>query len=269
MLGISANSLIRQARSASTSAWMHAPVPSKPDQGGAASFRTTHWSVVLAAQGESEGAHQALEKLCRTYWKPIYSFVRREGRRIEDAQDLTQGFFASLLERRDFNSVRREKGRLRSYLLVALKHFLASDHTRAIAVKRGGGQSLVPIEQLSSHERSYPEPADDLTADRIYERRWALTVLDQVITRLAGEYETAGNEGLFIRFKQLLLDDDDRVSQAAIASELGMNENAIKQAYHRFRRRYREVLREEIAHTVAVPGEVEEELRHLIAVLRA
>lgn len=235
---------------------------------GAAVFVTTHWSVVLAAQGSSPAAEEALEKLCRTYWRPIYSFVRREGRAIEDAQDLTQSFFARLLERRDFNAVRQEKGRLRSYLLVSLKHFLANERARARSIKRGEGKPLISIEELASREGNDPEPADILTADRIYERRWALTVLEQTLAQLEQEYRSAGNAELFVRFKELLADEGDEISQAKIASEMGMTENAVKQAYHRFRQRYRELLREEIAHTVTVPGDIEDELRHLIAVLR-
>jgi len=233
---------------------------------GPGAFTTTHWSIVLAAQGESQAAEEALEKLCLTYWRPVYSFIRRSGRGTEDAQDLTQSFFARLLERRDFNSVRQEKGRLRSYLLIAVKNFLASEHERATSAKRGGGRLPIPLEEMHTHQGSAAEPVDLFTADRIYERRWALTVLDQALARLSAEY---GKQALFDRLKQLLTDEPDRPSQAQIASELGMSENAVKQAYHRFRLAYREFVREEIAQTVAVPGDVEDELRHLVAVLRS
>src|SRR5437870_3403119 len=182
------------------------------DSGGAA-FVTTHWSVVLAAQGSSPAAEEALEKLCRSYWRPIYSFVRREGRTIEDAQDLTQGFFARLLERRDFDAVRREKGRLRSYLLVSLKHFLINERQRAITIKRGEGRALIPLHELVARERDEPEPAETLTAERIYERRWALTVLEQVLSRLKDEYRRAGNAALFDRFEEVLADEADGISQ--------------------------------------------------------
>jgi RNA polymerase sigma factor (sigma-70 family) len=229
-------------------------------------FTTTDWTVVLTAKTQSAAADAALEKLCRTYWPPIYSFVRRDGRSVEDSQDLTQAFFARLLERRDFDAVRQEKGRLRSYLLVSLKHFLVNERQRAISIKRGEGRVLIPLDELIARERNDPEPADVLTADKIYERRWALTVLDQVLARLEQEYRTAGNARLFARFKELLA--DNQISQAQVAAEVEMTENAVKQAYHRFRGRYREVLREEIAHTVAVPGDIEDELRHLVAVLR-
>jgi RNA polymerase sigma factor (sigma-70 family) len=243
--------------------------PGENTHAGSIAFHTTHWSVVLAAQGETPAADEALEKLCRTYWRPLYAFVRREGRSIEEAQDLTQAFFARLLERRDFDAVRREKGRLRSYLLVALKNFLANEWQRTSAIKRGEGRSPIPLDELLADRGSELEPADTMTADKIYERRWALTVLEQVLEDLEKEYRESGKEVLFNRFKQLLADEPDHPLQAQIAAELGMNENAVKQAYHRFRQRYRELLHDEIAHTVAVPGDIEDELRHLIAVLRA
>ena len=238
-------------------------------QHGPVAFATTHWSVVLEAQGPTPAAQAALEKLCRTYWRPIYGFVRRQGTETEKAKDLTQGFFALLLERRDLDAVRKEKGRLRSYLLTSLKHFLTNERNRAIAIKRGEGQRLIPLDELRERERAGFEPADTSTADQIYERRWALALLDQVLTRLGDEYRSAGNVILFERLKALLTDEPDRLSQAQIADELGMTENAVKQAFHRLRERYRQLLREEIAHTVMAPGDIEDELRHLIAVLRA
>jgi RNA polymerase sigma factor (sigma-70 family) len=233
-----------------------------------AAFVTTHWSVVLTAQGRSPAADEALEKLCRTYWWPLYGFVRRSGYKPEEAQDLTQGFFAMLLERRDLDVVRREKGRLRSYLLVSLKNFLAKTRRREMAVKRGEGRALVPLEELLARERSDLEPADALTADRIYERRWALTLLEQVLARLESEYTGAGNSGLFECLKEFLSDEPGHRSQSEIAVQLGMTENAVKQAFHRLRRRYRELLRDEIAQTLAVPGDIEDELRHFISVLQ-
>jgi RNA polymerase sigma factor (sigma-70 family) len=236
--------------------------------GGATAFTTTHWSVVLAAQGPSPAAEQALEKLCRTYWRPIYGFVRRQGFEPEEAKDLTQGFFALVLERRDLNTVRQEKGRLRSYLLTSLKHFLTNERNRAIAIKRGAGQRLIPLEDLREHERVGFEPADTLGADQIYERRWALSALDQVMARLEDEYRAAGKMALFERLQKSLTNEPDHASHADIAHQLGMTENAVRQASYRLRQRYRQLLHEEIAHTVMVPGDIEDELRHLIAVLR-
>ena len=231
-------------------------------------FTTTQWSLVLEAQGRSPTAHEALEKLCRTYWRPVYGFIRRQNIRTQQAEDLTQGFFLLLLERRDFDAVRREKGRLRSYLLTSLKHFLASEQRRAITVKRGKGQQLIPLEEFRTNERVEMEPAGPLSADRLYERRWALTLMEQVLRRLKDEYRTAGNAVLFDSLKQLLPDEPGAQSRAEIALQLGMTDNALRQAFHRFRHRYQLLLREEISHTVAIASDVEDELRHLISVLR-
>jgi RNA polymerase sigma-70 factor (ECF subfamily) len=238
-------------------------------QNGAAAFTTTYWSVVLAAQGPSPAAEEALDKLCRTYWRPIYGFVRRQGVRPEEAKDLTQGFFALLLERRDLNTVRKEKGRLRSYLLTSLKHFLTNERNRGMAIKRGEGQHLIPLDDLRERERVGFEPADTFAADQIYERRWALTVLDQALARLEDEYRAAGNIRLFDRLQKSLTEEPDRLSPADTAHKLGMTENAVRQASYRLRQRYRQLMHEEIAHTVMVPGDIDDELRHLVTVLRA
>jgi RNA polymerase sigma-70 factor (ECF subfamily) len=240
-----------------------------PESRGGIAFTTTQWSVVLEAQGESPEAQAALEKLCRVYWRPIYSFVRRQGIGPEEAEDLTQGFFASLLEHRNLNAVRKEKGRLRSYLLGALKYFLADERRRAMAIKRGKGQRLIPLEELRTDERFEVQPADPVTAEMIYERRWASTVLERVLNLLKDEYQRAENAALFDSLKQLLPDEPDAPSQKDIAVQLSMTENAVRQAFYRFRQRYQSLLREEIAQTVATPGDIEDELRHLIAVIRA
>jgi RNA polymerase sigma factor (sigma-70 family) len=236
--------------------------------GGAMAFTTTHWSVVLEAQGETPAAKRALEILCRTYWRPLYGFVRRHGLGREEAQDLIQDFFAGLLEHRNLNAVRREKGRLRSYLLVSLKRFLASERHRASGVKRYESAPHIPLDELGESEVADFELAETLSADRLYERRWALAVLEQVLTRLESEYRAANNAALFNQLKEFLVCERGRPTQAEIAAELGMTENAVKQAFHRFRQRYRVLLREEIAHTVAQPGDIEDELRHLVSVLR-
>ena len=236
---------------------------------GGAAFTTTHWSVVLEAQGESPAAQEALEKLCRTYWRPIFAFLRRQGIAPAEAEDITQGFFAELLERRSLSAVRKEKGRLRSFLLGGLKYFVANEERRAMAVKRGKGQRPIPLEELRVGERIEMEPADPMTPDQIYERRWALTVLERVLSRLKHEYLAADNAALFDSLKQLLPDEPGSPSHAEIAVRLGMSENAVRQAFYRFRQRYQSLLREEIANTVATPGDIEDELRHLIAVLEA
>jgi RNA polymerase sigma factor (sigma-70 family) len=240
-------------------------------QNGAVAFTTTHWSVVLAAQGAAPAAQAALEKLCRTYWRPIYGFVRRQGVKPEEAKDLTQGFFALLLERRDLETVRQEKGRLRSYLLTSLKHFLTNERNRAMAIKRGAGQRLIPLEDLRERELAGFEPSETLAADKIYERRWALSVLDQVLARLGHEHRAASpaSAGLFDRLQKSLTEEPDRPSPADIAHEFGMTESAVRQASYRLRQRYRHLLREEIAHTVMAAGDIEDELHHLVAVLRS
>jgi RNA polymerase sigma factor (sigma-70 family) len=231
-------------------------------------FTTTHWSVVLEAQGESPGAHEALENLCRSYWRPIYSFARREGTNPEEAKDITQGFFALILERKDFQSVRQEKGRLRSFLLASLKHFMANERREAATIKRGGGQTLIPLDEVEFYD-SGEFDRETLSADLLYDRRWAFTVLDRVFARLREESQKSLNPPLLQRLNSLLSDEPERPSQAEIAREFGMTENAVKQAFHRLRQRYRQVLREEVAHTVATPAEIEDELHHLIAALRS
>jgi RNA polymerase sigma factor (sigma-70 family) len=243
-------------------------VSANGEAGSAAAFVTTHWSIVLTAQEQSPAADAALEKLCRIYWWPLYGFVRRQGYSPEEAQDLTQGFFSLLLERRDFDAVRREKGRLRSYLIVSLKNFLGKAHRRSLALKRGEGRTLVPLDELLTRERGDLEPASALSADIVYERRWALTLLEQVLARLEEEYRVAGKELLFESLNELLAGESSGPSQADIAKKLDMTEHAVMQAFYRLRQRYRQLLREEIAHTVAVPADVEDELRHFISVLQ-
>jgi RNA polymerase sigma factor (sigma-70 family) len=235
---------------------------------GAASFATTHWSVVLTAQGESPAAQEALEKICRTYWRPLYGFARAQGLGSQDAQDIVQEFFAGFLRRQNFRAIRQEKGRLRSYLLVSLKRFLASERHRANGGRRYQTSLSIPLDELLASERADSALAQTATADELYERRWILTLLDQVLARLETEYQSAGKEVLFCRVKDSLIGDEHGRLQAEIASELGMTENAVNQAFHRFRRRYRVLLREEIAMTVAQPGEIEDELRHFASVLR-
>ncbi|HEU0275783.1 MAG TPA: sigma-70 family RNA polymerase sigma factor [Candidatus Udaeobacter sp.] len=235
---------------------------------GSIAFTTTHWSVVLEAQGQSQAAQQALEKLCRTYWRPVHGFIRRQGIRPDEAEDFTQGFFSLLLARRDFDAVRKEKGRLRSYLLTSVKHFIASEQRRAMTLKRGRGQQPIPLEELRTNLEAAMEPAGPLSADRLYERRWALTLMEQVLHRLKDEYCVAGNAALFNSLKELLPDEPGAKSRADIAMQLGMTDNALRQAFHRFRHRYQLLLREEIGNTVAVASDVEDELRHLINVLR-
>ena len=228
----------------------------------------THWSMVLDAQTELRAAQDALQKLCRTYWRPIYTFVHRQNIGPEEAEDITQGFFALLLERKDLNNIRKEKRRLRSYLLASLKNFLADERRRVMAVKRGKEERVIPLDKIRERKRVDVERNDRFTADEIYERCWTFTVLEQVIARLRDEYRSTGNLHFFDQMKKMLMDEPGRPSQAQVASEFEMTENGVKQAFYRFRQRYQSLLREEIAHTVAVPDDIEDELRYLIAVLR-
>ena len=239
---------------------------------GAGGFARTHWSVVLAAgrsDQDSVRARDALEKLCRAYWFPIYAFVRRHGRSPHDAQDLTQEFFARLLEKNYLAGADRAKGRFRSFLLGAVKHFLANEWDKARAQKRGGGKSPVPID-FSSAETSFGvEPADQWTAEKMFDRRWALALLEQVLRRLRDDYVRDGKEKLFEQLKPTLTEASRSVPYAEIAARLGSTEGAVKVAVHRLRQRYRDILRAEIAQTVAGPEEVEDEIRNLFAALSA
>ena len=214
------------------------------------------------------GDAAAWEDLVRAHTRRIYGICYRFTGRESEAQDLTQAFFARLLERRDFETVRRERGRLRSYLLASMKNFLSKARDREMTVKRGEGRPLISLDDLLARERVDQEPAHKLSADRIYERRWALTLLQQVLVRLRSEYEAAGKLPLFDRLKESFARESSQPSQAEIAAEMQMTENAVKQAFHRMRHRYRQLLQEEIAHTVALQDDVEDELRHFISVLQ-
>ncbi len=231
-------------------------------------FATTHWSVVLAAgQSDSDQAADALEKLCRAYWYPLYGYIRRRGCGEQDAQDLTQGFFALLLQRKALRGVVPGKGKFRSFLLVALNHFLADEHERAQAQKRGGGQQIISFDAAEAEERYRLEPRHSETPEKLFERRWAITLLDGALRRLEQEFVAAGKAALFAGLRGVLLEDGETRPYAALGAEIGMSEGAIKKAAQRLRRRYQEIIREEIAQTVATPAEIEEELRHLCAAL--
>jgi RNA polymerase sigma-70 factor (ECF subfamily) len=231
---------------------------------------TTHWSVVLSA-GRSDTTHarDALEKLCRTYWPPIYAFVRRQGHGPHDPQDLTQEFFARLLAKNYLGDVDRTKGKFRSFLLTSLKHFLANEWDKARAQKRGGVVVFIPIDPRTAETQYGIEPAEALTADKIFERRWALTLLEQVLRRLSEEYQEGGRAKLFAELKFTLTEASRSVPYAEVAARLKQSEGAVKVAVHRLRGRYRELLRAEIAATVASQADVEEELRNLFAALAA
>lgn len=231
-------------------------------------FATTHWSVVLnASQAAAPEAATALEQLCRTYWYPLYAFVRRKGHTPHDAQDLTQAFFARLLEKNYVAQADRDRGRFRTFLLAALTHFLADEWDKARRLKRGGGREIISFDAASAEERYRLEPVNQLDAAKLYERRWVTTLFDKVLARLEQEFHDSGKGKSFDRLKGSLLAEETGLSYADLGAQLGMKEDAVKQAVHRMRRRYRELFREEIAQTVASPREVDDELKHLFAVL--
>jgi RNA polymerase sigma factor (sigma-70 family) len=230
-------------------------------------FVTTHWSLVLAARhGNSTSARAALEKLCHTYWYPLYAFVRRSGQSPHDAEDSVQGFFAVCLEKNYLDAADKDKGRFRSFLLIALKRFLAKEHDKSQARKRGGGEKPIALDGLTAEQRYALEPAEQLSADKLFERRWALTLLEKVLSRLREE-QVAGKLEAFEQLKEFLLAGGRGTPYAELAARLGVSEGAVKVAVHRLRQRYRELLEEEIANTVASPEEVEEERRYLLSVL--
>ena len=229
-------------------------LPSR-ESSNAGGFAATHWTVVLAAVGgrDSSYAAEAMAELCRTYWYPLYAFLRRRGHDTHEAEDLTQAFFARLISRDSLANVDRKKGKFRSYLLGALQHFLSDEHDRASAQKRGGGQKVISLDALDAESRYRLEPAQDLTPERMFEKQWALTVLDHVLVRLKTEMTADGKEALFEALKTTLVGGGETDSYAAIAAQLGSTEGAIKTAAHRLRRRYRDLLRDEITQIVATP----------------
>ncbi len=232
-------------------------------------FVTTHWSVVMAAgRGHSAEAGEALEQLCRTYWYPLYTFVRRHIPEAQEAEDLTQEFFTRFLAKEYFGRADPALGRFRSFLLACLKHFLAEQGRQARRLKRGGGQTIVSWDSRAAEERYGLEPIDPVTPEQLYDRRWALTLLETVLARLAAEQATAGKERVFAQLKDCLWGEAHDTSYGEIAERLGMTEGAVKVTVHRLRRRLRDLLREEVAQTVASEEDVEEELRHLIGAIR-
>ncbi|MGO8839211.1 MAG: RNA polymerase sigma factor [Limisphaerales bacterium] len=234
-----------------------------------AQFGQTQWSVVLAAAGKRDLAlaEQSLEKLCRVYWLPLYTYIRRQGESPHDAQDLTQEFFARLLEKDFLGSVDQTKGRFRSFLLASLKHFLSNQRDRARAQKRGGGQTPLSLNFSEAETSIGFQPADEQTPEKAFEKRWALTLLEQSLVRLRKEYVDHGRQELFEQLKITLTEGRGGVAYAELSAGLGMSEAAVKMAVHRLRQRYREVLRAEIAETVLQGCEVEDELRQVFRAL--
>ena len=229
-------------------------------------FLTTRWSVVLAAGGSQPSASDALATLCKTYWFPLYAFVRRKGYSLHDAQDLTQSFFSHLLEKQRLASLHPERGRFRSFLLVSLKNFLANEWHRSNASKRGGQTTFVFIDDEEANRRYGDEPAETISAEQIFDRRWALTLLERVLDSLRLEMSRTGKGAQFEALK-FTLTGETGAPYNEIASQLGTSEGALKVFVHRLRERYRSLLREEIAQTVETDAEIDDELRHLIAAL--
>jgi len=231
-------------------------------------FATTHWSVVLdAAKSDSPACAEALERLCQTYWFPLYAYVRRRGHDAEDAKDLVQGFFARFLEKDYLGDVDRRKGKFRSFLLASMNHYIAYETAKATAVKRGGKSVILSLDEESAEGRYLLEPSTEESPERDFERRWAVTLLREAMSRLEGEYAEAGKGELCERLKPFLTDRPEDGAYAAAGTELDLTKSAVTSLVHRMRKRYRELVREEVANTVAQPLEIDEEMGHLFRVL--
>ena len=235
---------------------------------GSPAFVTTRWSVVSAAQDEdSPQAEQALEILCRSYWYPLYVFVRRRGHSPEDAEDLVQEFFARLLQKHYLDAVEPERGRFRTFLIMALKRFMANECDRSRAQKRGGGQELLPLDTALAESRYEEESSLEMRADLAFDRQWAVTLLDEALTRVADEQKTLGKSAEFELLRPFLTVGTDLISYGEVARKLGATEVAVRMAVHRLRRRYRQVFREALAQTVATPADLDAEMHYLLEVL--
>lgn len=233
-------------------------------EGPGGTFATTHWSVVLTAgDASSPQARDSLETLCRIYWHPLYAYIRRRGYSPEDAQDLTQEFFARLLRRSSITTAEKEKGRFRSFLLGAMKHLLADEKAKALAKKRGGDQVIISWEHAAAEERLGRAPSDEESPDRLFDRRWALTVLERAASRLRAEFSEVGDAALFEHLKVYVTGAQTAPPYSITASQLGLSESAVKSAIFRLRRRYAELVRQEVAQTVDSADELEEEIRYL------
>ncbi len=245
------------ARDSSTNALRRQPV-----------FATTHWSVVLTAgRSDTTRARDALAKLCQCYWYPLYAYARRRGHSPHDAQDLTQAFFLHLLERHSFANADPNRGRFRSFLLGAMNHFLVNEWKRANREKRGGGQTILSLDMAAAEQRFDLEPASHFAPDKAFDREWATTLLNEVLSRLETEYRQENKAELFCVLKQTLAGTRQSQPYASLAAQAGMNEGALRVAVHRLRKRYRDLLQAEIANTVSSPEEAKEELKHLFQLM--
>lgn len=252
---------------------MRESMEDSPDAGSiqarAGRFVSTHWSMVLLAGGarNSPEVQEALARLCSTYWYPLYAFIRRQGHSADEADDLTQEFFARFLEKDFLDAVTKSRGKFRTFLLACCQHFLANQRDFARAQKRGGGRTSLSLDFHGAAERYHREPSSGETAEKLFLRRWALTLLDQVLGHLQGEYQAEGKGELFDHLKHVVLGETEALSHARIGTALGMTEEAVRKAAQRMRQRYRSVLRQHIADTVEEPERVEEEIRDLFAAL--
>lgn len=229
---------------------------------------STHWTTVFnAGHGDSAAAGRALEKLCEAYWYPLYAYVRRQGHSVADAQDLTQDFFARFVERKYVQLADRARGRFRTFLLTSLKHFMVNEWNKANALKRGGGQRALSLDEERAEKRLAAEPAVEQAPDAVFDQRWATALLQRAMDRLEAEFGADGKKEAFEQLKQFLWGTGEPAEYAAMAEKLGMNDGALKTAVHRFRARFREHLKQEVAQTVSEPGEIEDELRYLRSVL--
>jgi RNA polymerase sigma-70 factor (ECF subfamily) len=238
--------------------------------GGPRRFATTRWSLVLRAGADASvpGSDEALASLCEAYWYPLYAYLRSHGSSVEEAQDMTQAFFARVLEKKSIRHADPARGRFRSFLLASLKNFAANERERDLAAKRGGGISTLSLEVEGAEGRFQLEPPSDETPETIFDRRWAVTLLDRALARLKGEMVHSGKDQQFERLKPYLVGDQPQLSYADTGSTLGMSEGAVKVAVHRLRRQFRDLVRDEIAQTVSSPEEVDDELRHLWSAVR-
>jgi RNA polymerase sigma factor (sigma-70 family) len=235
---------------------------------GRSRFATTHWSVVLAAGSpESSGYQQALETLCQTYWFPLYAYLRRHGYDTHQAEEHTQAFFARILEKQHLRLADPQRGKFRSFLLAALKHFLADERDRARAKKRGGGRKVLSINLHEAESQYALEPADKLSPEKLFDKSWALTVLERTMARLKAELAAKNKQNLFEHLKIHLTAEKGSIPYRRVAAELGMTEGSARVAVHRLRRRYRKLLRDEIIQTVAAEDQIDEEINNLFAAL--
>ena len=233
-------------------------------------FATTHWTVVMdAADSQADGSTKALEQLCQTYWFPLYAYVRRTGRPADEARDLTQEFFARVLEKKILKVADQERGKFRTFLLTSLKNFLAKEHEKSIRQKRGGGATHLSLDFQDAEGRYLHEPSHDCAPDKLFEREWAKALLQRVLLRLREEFVVAGQQERFEVLCPHLVEPDEADSYAGSAAKLGLSEGAVKTAMHRLRARYRALYREEIALLVGGPGEVEAEIQHLFRTLES